>query len=139
MNKPIFKNIFKTPYARKPLHVARAIDPNHTILPEFFDVCLKYVCVHHDKACIENLVYPPAEDQIKVLRNLHKLAMQTDIDGLQGTFIKLLVNKETNLLQILLDELKQMNEHLDNIRNMKDVVDNKFIGLVATTIESTNV
>ena len=136
---------FKYNHGYKYIHTPRryigtkVLDPNTTILPEFFDVCLKYVCEHHDKVCLEKIVFPPAEEQLRILRNLHKLAMQTDIDGLQGTFIKLLMNKEDGLLKALLTELKQANEHMDSVREIKEIVDHRFVGIDANIPEKLNI
>jgi hypothetical protein len=130
---------YKRSFSRSPSIKTRALDPNSVILPEFFDVCIKYVCEHHDKVCLEKIIFPPADEQMRILRNLHKLAMQTDIDGLQGTFIKLLMNKEDGLLKALLTELKQANDHMDSVREIKDIVDNKFVGILANLPEKLNI
>ena len=95
------------------------------VLPAFFELCAKYLCSEAagagpdggGVACLEAIVVPPPEDQAMLLEAMRAIARTTDVDGLQPTFLRLLMHGEVDAARGLLAYVVQYNEAVEMIRN----------------------
>lgn len=104
----------------QPWEAAALWQPDTKVLPGFFEMCARHMCdpSRNDLLeCLEKIAVPAPEQQAQVIRDMHALAMQTDIEGLQGTFIRLLLNGD-EMVEMLLHTAQQYNEALDTIRTI---------------------
>jgi hypothetical protein len=102
-------------------HLRRAV-PSEIVLPVFVDVVARYLCHGRVEGCLDGLAVPAVEQQILLLRAMHQIAMQTDIEGLQATFIRLLLDQNVDAVEQLLRLAIQYNTAKDSIRDMVEAV-----------------
>lgn len=98
------------------------------ILPEFLSLYSKAFCsidshsiveyansLPDVRACVENMVVPPLEQQSAILQSLHRLAMLTDVANFEGPLVRLLVDGDRAPLRDLMDAIIQYNTAMDNL------------------------
>lgn len=115
------------PYLRCPRRYAVA----PTAIPEYIETCARYLCHQGDGICVQSLLVPPLDEQRYILTSLHQLAMQTDIEGLQGFFIKLLIHHDTDSITRLLEAAMNYNQAMDLIRSIAAYTESLPIHLVS--------
>ncbi len=87
-------------------------------LPEYVEMCTRYLCDRQDLSCAQTLLVPPLEEQRYILTAMHKVAMETDIEGLQVVFIKLLIHHDTDAVSRLVELAATHNAVSENIRHI---------------------
>jgi hypothetical protein len=72
----------------------------------------------HPGACLELVMHPGVEEQARIVMAMHLLAMQTDIENLQGTFLRLLLVGDVDAVKALIAHAVEYNRSLDAIREI---------------------
>lgn len=116
---PIIRGPTRTTMVMKSAH-------NHAVLPEFLNLSAKYLCPKEDPACVSDLFFPEADEQQRILDALHKIASTTDITGLQGAFLKLLIHHDFDNVTKLLDAVTELNHYQFVIGNIISEIHNSF-------------
>lgn len=101
------------------------------VLAPFVELMATHVCASSPfKEC--SVYLPPLEDQMRILTALQEIATYSDIAGLQGTFLKLLIAHDDQAVSYLLERLTEYTDALDAIR---DVVEhaNTLVGVFVTS------
>lgn len=89
------------------------------VSPVFFNMCKLYLC-NGSAECMKHMVVPEIEQQVLVIKAMHQIAMQTDINGMQSTFLTLLLDKNVQGVSELLQHVVEYNHQRDAISNIVD-------------------
>jgi hypothetical protein len=107
----------KYEYSQRRLRV-KAYVTSPVALPEYLEMCTRYLCDHQDLTCAQTMLVPPLEEQRYILTAMHKVAMETDIEGLQSVFIKLLIHHDMDAVSRLVELATTRNTVTENIRHI---------------------
>ena len=91
---------------------------SEAVLPAFVDLCTRYLCHGKIVGCLDGVAVPAVEQQVLLMRAMHQVAMQTDIEGLQSTFLRLLLDKDIEAVKELLQLVVEYNTRGDAIHDI---------------------
>ena len=115
-----------TPILRSPKRIFTKEAYNNTINPEFWNLSTKYLCPKEDLVCVYDLYFPEADEQQRILDALHEIASTTNIEGLQGAFLKLLIHHDFENVKDLLDAVTKLNHYQFVIGNILSEINHTF-------------
>lgn len=107
-NPIVRRSIFRLPQIRH-LAIVRIADET-TILADYLSVYSEYICGSKIISCIDNLVLPPSEEQLRILQALYEISTRVNTEELDGIFIKLLLMHDDKGIEMLIESLQQHQE-----------------------------
>ena len=97
--------------------VVRAVDAG--VAYDYIDAYARYICKPELlTSCVENMILPPVDEQMSILRDLYNIGTLVDIEGLEGVFMKLLLAHDAEVINKLMGSLDTYNSAKEIINNI---------------------
>lgn len=90
--------------------------PDTGVLADYLETYLTYVCKEGASSCLDQMVVPPPEEQLRVMQGLFDVSTKVDMQGLDGVFMKLLIMHDQDAVDTLVQSL-QMHMASEQIIN----------------------
>ena len=95
------------------------------LLPEFVDAFSTYVC-DGDVSCLRTSIVPSYLNQVIIINEFHDIMRHVDVSNVLPTVFKLLMLRDQNNLQELINALQSYYATIDTIRSIVKATDAAF-------------
>lgn len=90
-----------------------------TVLYDYVDLYMKYICIHDAQQCIPSAIFPPLQEQIKIVQDFNTIVHDIGkVHDLQGIILKLLITHDDNALATLTERIQDYNNSIDMIQTI---------------------
>jgi hypothetical protein len=105
------------PYRLQQLRRRASPDIDTTVLYDYVDLYMKYICVHDAQQCLSSAILPPLQEQIKIVQDFNTIVHDLkSLHDLQGVILKLIITHDDKALATLTEEIQSYNNNIDMIR-----------------------
>lgn len=85
--------------------IARCL-PGDAVLYDYIDTYSTLLCAGETAACIQNMIVPAPEEQMRILQLLFEVNTKVNTHGLDGVFMKLIIMHDDDAISSLIDVLQ---------------------------------
>jgi len=110
----------------------KAVPHDAIVVPEFLVAYSTYICKNPE--CVQNMILPPAYEQLFIMQQMFDLTSKVNISGLEGPFMKLFIMHDTQGVEVLANALVQYQKSKEVIESVVEYTKD-IPGLVIDTVE----
>ena len=108
----VIKPIQKLSICRRVMNIRTIPKAVHSdaVLYDYVEAYSKYICSSKVKSCTEHMIIPLAEEQMRILHEMYDITKRVNCNGVEGTFLKLLIMHDYDTVENLIKHLNMYNE-----------------------------